>query len=77
MSPRRRQLARTALPEANGGAWWANPIGRCYIGICSSDRTDFADLAICTAMSFNALDRNPRPQAIWALGDDWRCWRRS
>jgi len=36
-----------------------------------------ADLVICTAMSFNALDRNPRPQAIWALGDDWRCWRRS
>jgi len=26
-------------------------------------------------MSFNALDRNVRPQAIWALGDDWRCWR--
>jgi len=28
-------------------------------------------------MSFNALDRNVRPQAIWALCDDWRCWRRS
>jgi hypothetical protein len=32
---------------------------------------------VSTAMSFNALDRNARPQAIWALGDDWRCWRRS
>jgi hypothetical protein len=32
---------------------------------------------ICTAMSFNALNRNVRAQAIWALGDDWRYWRRS
>jgi len=28
-------------------------------------------------MSFNALNRNVWAQAIWALGDDWRCWRRS
>jgi len=28
-------------------------------------------------MSFNALNRNVPAQAIWALDDDWRCWRRS
>jgi hypothetical protein len=35
------------------------------------------ELNVFAAMSFNAFNRNGRTRAIWARGDDWRCWRRS